>query len=360
MRDDPPVSRPISEDTPLRAAVVGAGVMGRWHARAIEASGGSVAAVVDPDLDRARALGGRGEVAPSLEHLLERGTRLEVVHVCAPVDAHASTVRAAVGAGLHVVCEKPVARDAETTRSLVELAGGAGRLLVPVHQFLFQPGVRRLVAHEQELGRLVRCTFVAASAGAEKTGIEPDELVSEILPHPLSLFTRLVPGPVGKLDWVVVRPGRGELRAVAVSEGTSLEIVVTSSGRPTRTELEVTGTEATALADLFHGFSVLDRGRATRARKVARPFTRGSRTVAAAATNLAARAARREPAYPGLRELVRQTYAAVRAGGPSPIPPAEVLAVADARARILERLADASRLLPSGRPVALGGESAVP
>jgi predicted dehydrogenase len=256
--------------------------------------------------------------------------------------------------------EKPLAPDAGTTRSLVELASGAGLLLVPVHQFLFQPGVRRLVEHGRELGGLVRCAFVAASAGAEKTGMDPDELVSEILPHPLSLFARLVPGSVGELDWVVARPAPGELRAVAVADHASLEIVVTSRGRPTRTELEVTGTEATALADLFHGFSLVDRGRATRARKVARPFTRGSRTVAAAAANLAVRTARRESAYPGLRELVRETYAAVRVGGPSPIPSAEVLAVADARDRILERLADSSRLLPSGRPVALGGESAVP
>ena len=331
--------RRSSERTPLRTAVVGAGLMGRVHARAAAAAGGVVVAVADVDVDRARLLAGRAPAFASVEELLAT-TAPDVVHVCTPVAAHADAVAAALLAGADIVVEKPVAADAETTRRLVERARGADRLLVPVHQFVFQPGVGRLVRGRDQLGSLVRCTFVAASAGAETTRMRPDELVTEILPHPLSLFARLVPAGVGDLDWRVTRPGPGELRAIAVASGTSLEIAISASGRPTRTELEVMGTHATGRADLFHGFATVDRGRATRARKLARPFTTSSSTLAGATGNLASRVVRRELAYPGLAELVRATYEAIATRGPAPIAVEEMLAVAVARDRIVAGLAE--------------------
>ena len=329
----------LRERAPLRAAVVGAGLMGRMHARAVVAAGGLVVAVADINLDRARAVDGSAQAFASVDDLLG-STSPDVLHVCTPIDAHADATAAALAAGAHVVVEKPVAPDAETTRRLVEQSRAADRIVVPVHQFLFQPGVRLLVERSAELGRLVRCSFVAASAGAEKTDIESDHLVSDILPHPLSLFARLVPEPIGNLHWHVVRPERGELRAIAMTNGASLEIAITSNGRPTRTELEVMGTKATALADLFHGFAIVDRGRATRAGKLARPFTKSSRMLVGATSNVARRSLRREFAYPGLQELVRRTYRAIADVTAPPIAIEETLAVALARDRILEQVRD--------------------
>jgi predicted dehydrogenase len=325
--------RPGTEPV-VRAAIVGAGRMGRWHARAVEAAGGVVVAVVDPNVERARALVDDVIAAPSLDELGPTPA-LDVVHVCTPVGSHAHVVESAVDAGAHAIVEKPLAADAAATRFLVERTDAAGRMVVPVHQFVFQPGVQRILRGRDDLGSLVRCAFVAASAGAETTALGADELVSEILPHPLSLFARLTPLDVGELDWQVVRPAAGELRAVAVADATSLEIVLTARGRPTSTTLEVVGTEATARADLFHGFATVDRGRATRATKLTGPFARSARTIAGAGVNLAARTITWETAYPGLRELVRRTYLAIESGGESPISTAETVAVAAARDRIL-------------------------
>ena len=47
------------------------------------------------------------------------------------------------------------------------------------------------------------------------------------------------------------------------------------------------------------------------------------------------RAARGETAYPGLRELIRRTYASIADEAPPPITPEETLAVAAARDAIL-------------------------
>ena len=325
----------LPDERRLRAAIVGAGTMGRWHARAIVAAGGRLAAVVDRDRARARALAGGAPALSTVEELARLAHPPDVVHVCTPVGCHVADALAAIALPAHVIVEKPVAPDAASTRALLETAAAAGRLLVPVHQFLFQPGVLRLLEGREELGDLVHCSFVAASAGAEGGRVTPDALVADILPHPLSLFARLLPGRIDEARWDVARPVRGELRASASAAGATLAVVLTSRARPTRAELEVLGTRASAVADLYHGFSAVERGGPTRARKVARPLLRGSSVVLAAGRNLAVRAARRETAYPGLRELVRRTYAAVATGGPAPVTPAEALAVAAARDAIL-------------------------
>ena len=308
--------------------------MGCWHARAVEAAGGVVVAVADQDVERARAL---ADGAFAVTSVGELGAQpgLDVVHICTPVGSHARVVGAATDAGAHAIVEKPLAEDAAATRLLLERTGAAGRMVVPVHQFVFQPGVQRILRRRDELGALVRCAFVAASAGAEATALGADELVAEILPHPLSLFARLTPLDVGELDWHVVRPAAGELRALAVAGSMSLEIVLTAHGRPTTTTLEVTGSDGTATADLFHGFATLDRGRATRATKLTGPFARSTRTLVGAGLNLAARTIAWEPAYPGLRELVRRTYAAIASGDEPPVSTVETVAVAVARDRIL-------------------------
>ena len=332
--DDPTVRRRPGTEPVVRAAIVGAGRMGRWHARAVEAAGGVVVAVADQDVERARALAS-GAFAVSSFGELGPQHGFDVVHVCTPVGSHAAVVRGAIGFGAHAIVEKPLADDAPATRRLFEETDASGRMVVPVHQFVFQPGVQRILGQLDQLGEFVRCAFVAASAGTETTGIADDDLVSEILPHPLSLFARLTPLDVGELDWHVVRPAAGELRALAVADATSLEIVLTAHGRPTTTTLEVMGSEGTATADLFHGFATFDRGRTTRATKLTRPFARSTRTLVGAGLNLTARTIAWEPAYPGLRELVRRTYTAIASGDEPPVSPAETVAIAVARDRIL-------------------------
>ena len=75
---------------------------------------------------------------------------------------------------------------------------------------------------------------------------------------------------------------------------------------------------------------MVTRGRTSRAGKIAQPFVSGAALLGAASANLVRRAATRETAYPGLRELVRRFYAAVATGGIAPISAAETVAVAQA------------------------------
>ena len=110
--------------------------------------------------------------------------------------------------------------------------------------------------------------------------------------------------------------------------GTTAGITVSMAGRPTRNELQVIGAGGTVEADLFHGFSVSESPQVSRWRKASRPYVRAARGLLAAGGNLAHRAIEREVAYPGLTDLVRRFHCAAAGVEPSPIPPAETLAVA--------------------------------
>jgi predicted dehydrogenase len=261
---------------PLRAAVVGAGLMGRWHADAVARAGHAVAAVVDRDGARAAALAARHRGAAAAGDLAAAGP-VDVVHVCAPLAAHEALVRAALARGAHVVAEKPLAADATTTAALLALAASAGRLLVPVHQFLFQRGVAEAARALDEIGPLLHFDAVACTAGASHLPpAEHGRIVTEVLPHALSLVVRLVSPDVADADWHVRRPAPGELRADAVLAGAAVSIVVSTGGRPTANALRLVCARGTTHVDLFHGFATVLRGRAARATRASKSRSRSS------------------------------------------------------------------------------------
>ena len=118
----------------LRAAIVGAGLMGRWHADAIARAGGRVVAVVDTRIEQARKLAGDGEGFRSLDDLGSRMS-LDVVHICTPLATHVELAEQALALGANVVVEKPLAADAESTAALLGRSDGAaaaGRPGTPV------------------------------------------------------------------------------------------------------------------------------------------------------------------------------------------------------------------------------------
>ena len=120
----------------------------------------------------------------------------------------------------------------------------------------------------------------------------------------------------------------------------TVSILVSMHGRPTVNRALLIGTTGTVEVDLFHGYAITHRGRVSRTQKVAQPFVRAARLAGGAAMNLARRGLRRQPAYPGLQELVAQFYRAAQKGGASPISVAETLAIARALDRLTSRRAE--------------------
>ena len=128
----------------IRAGIVGVGFMGTVHARAIRRSGGVITRVVGSTAESSRAAQER--FAPespteTVDGLIEAGD-VDVVHVCVPNRLHAPVVRAAIRAGKHVVCEKPLAVTAEEARELAGLAAAAGVTATVPFVYRFYPAVR--------------------------------------------------------------------------------------------------------------------------------------------------------------------------------------------------------------------------
>jgi len=129
--------------TPLRVGIVGAGRAGGVHAENLHqhTADGTVAAIIDADLDRARALGEANGGAPAfetLEQALEDGG-LDAVVVATPTFTHRDLVVGAAGAGLHVFCEKPMGLSLADCDAMIDAADSAGTVLQIGFVRRFQP-----------------------------------------------------------------------------------------------------------------------------------------------------------------------------------------------------------------------------
>ena len=110
------------------AAVIGTGFIGTVHVEALRRIGVNVRGVLGstPERGAARAnVLGVPRAYDSIDDLLD-DPGVEVVHVTSPNDLHLPHARAALAAGRHVVCEKPLAMSAVESAELVELAAATG------------------------------------------------------------------------------------------------------------------------------------------------------------------------------------------------------------------------------------------
>ncbi len=331
----------ISKTTSLRGGIVGAGLMGGWHAKAVRKAGGQVSAVADLDLGLARRLaaGYRGAQSFSDVGRMLNETSLDVLHICSPLSTHRSVAEQAIAAGVNVMIEKPLTQTSAETVHLYTEAAERGVLVCPVHQFIFQDGALKAKEWLSQIGRLVHINAVTCSAGG--AGLAPEQLdiiASDILPHPLSLMQMFLSGSLSAHHWKAVRPRGGELRISGEVAGTSLSIFISMNGRPTTNSFQIIGTDGTIHLNLFHGYAFMESGTVSRARKIGHPFESALRSLSAATINLGRRTARGETAYPGLQRLVNSFYTAIRTKSQPPITSEEAIAIARVRDSLIHSI----------------------
>jgi predicted dehydrogenase len=330
----------------LRAGIVGAGLMGRWHAHALERVGGRVLGIADHDIARAERMAGGHPGAKAFaaaDEMLAK-QELDVLHICSPTATHEAIAAAALRKGIHVLVEKPVAATAPETRRLYSLADEHGALLCPVHQFAFQDGVDTAKKRLSKIGKLVHVEAEIRSGGAREADDDGrDQIAADILPHPLSMISAFLEGSISDINWSVQRPAAGELRVSGQAADASVSIFISMNSRPTENSFHLVGTDGTIHIDLFHGFSTFEPGAVSRTRKILHPFDVAIRTISAAGANLSRRAFRREPAYPGLRRLIGEFYGSIQSASDAPIAPAEAIAIARTRDLLLARMITGDR-----------------
>ena len=151
----------------LRVAIAGAGFIGAVHAHAVRAAGGRVVAVLASTPERSEAAARRlgAERAASGVEELVGADDVDVVHVCTPNHLHDEIADAALVAGKHVVCEKPLAVDLERAERLAARAGSTpGRLAVVPFAYRYYPLVhearRRIASGDTGAVHLIHGTYL--------------------------------------------------------------------------------------------------------------------------------------------------------------------------------------------------------
>ena len=125
---------------PLRAGLIGLGMMGRHHARVLDSLPGvDLVAFADPRGDVHGAAGGR-TVAADVESVVRAGIDYCVVAV--PTALHESVATVLAEARVPTLIEKPLAMDLDSARRLVELYRSTGTLGAVGHVERYNPALR--------------------------------------------------------------------------------------------------------------------------------------------------------------------------------------------------------------------------
>ena len=133
---------------PLRVGIVGCGnVALNFHVPAYQAAEDRyrIVGLADPtperlELGRTAARLTQDQVHRDAADLLARD-EVDVVDICTPQHLHRDVVLAAVAAGKHVLCEKPIAVKPSDAAAMSMAADRAGVKLAVVHNYLFFPEV---------------------------------------------------------------------------------------------------------------------------------------------------------------------------------------------------------------------------
>lgn len=176
---------------PLRAAVIGVGHLGRFHAQKYGAlQDVTLAAVVDASEERARQVAAEVGAAAETDHRRVLGA-IDVASVVVPTEQHFDVARDCLEAGVHVLVEKPVTETVEQAARLVELAQSRGLTFQVGHLERFNPAF--LAAREA----VDRPLFIESHrlAPYKPRGIDVS-VTLDLMIHDIDLILDLVASPV--------------------------------------------------------------------------------------------------------------------------------------------------------------------
>ena len=126
---------------PLRAAVIGAGYLGKFHAQKYAAlEDCELRAVVDVDPARAQQVAGTVGASAAIDYR-QVLRDIDVASIVVPTELHHEVAKACLLAGVHILVEKPVTRSVEEAAELVELAAQRGLTFQVGHLERFNPAI---------------------------------------------------------------------------------------------------------------------------------------------------------------------------------------------------------------------------
>jgi predicted dehydrogenase len=218
----------------INVLVVGAGFMGQTHLRVYQQMP-QVRIVAVCDAKRRMVSGVIAGVAGNLQ---QRGNlrlgpevkmfrdfdqalacpEVDLVDICTPTGLHPAQTIAALQAGKHVLCEKPLATSAAAARQVLKVAATAKGLLMPAMALRFWPGWSWLKEAPATYGKIFAASFRRLSErpswgtpSSHPGGalldlhIHDTDFVSFLFGRPTKVFSSGVVGPDGTVDHVVTQ-----------------------------------------------------------------------------------------------------------------------------------------------------------
>ena len=142
----------------LRAGVIGTGFIGPVHIEALHRLGVQVAGLCDVAgrVEGAAARLGIARAYGDYRELL-RSPEIDVIHITAPNRYHCEMSLAALAAGKHCICEKPLAMDTRQTAQILKRARASATVFAVNYNVRFYPAVLQLrrLAARGELGDII-------------------------------------------------------------------------------------------------------------------------------------------------------------------------------------------------------------
>jgi predicted dehydrogenase len=181
----------------IRAAVIGVGYLGRFHAQKYaQASACELVAVVDARAEAREAVGAELGVPALDSHTALLGA-VDAVSVATPTPAHFAIARDFLAAGAHVLVEKPIAETLGEARKLIALAARAGRILQVGHLERFNAAILAAEPH-LKAPRFIECHRLAPY---RERGTDVN-VVLDLMIHDIDLLQTMVRAPIGSIDAV--------------------------------------------------------------------------------------------------------------------------------------------------------------
>jgi predicted dehydrogenase len=150
----------------MRIGLLGSGAMGQKHLAAYAALPG--VAVVTRNTAVYGALGAEIDQLSreDLQRAMIADRSLDALDICLPTPLHPRVVIAALEAGKHVLCEKPLALSVEECTRVLAAARESGRIFMVAHVLRFFPAYRLLAeaVRTNRYGRVRRVCFTRSSS----------------------------------------------------------------------------------------------------------------------------------------------------------------------------------------------------
>jgi predicted dehydrogenase len=181
----------------IRAAVIGVGYLGRFHAQKYaQASGCELVAVVDSRAQAREQVAGEVK-ARALSDYRELLGQVDAVSIVTPTPTHFAVARDFLEAGAHVLVEKPVTETPAEARELIALAARVGRILQVGHLERFNAAI---LAAEPYLKapRFVECHRLAPY---RERGTDVN-VVLDLMIHDIDIVQTIVGAPIASIDAV--------------------------------------------------------------------------------------------------------------------------------------------------------------